>query len=854
MTTPAPEALAALIARLTAGEAVDLEAIAPELRARPEIARLLKLSRVMHQLDLNAGSGTPEPRADAGEQIGVWRLTRLLGAGGMGDVWLGERTDGTVEQRVAIKRVRGNLAHFAQQLESERRILARLSHPNIARFLDAGIDRHGAPWLALEFVDGEPITQWCDARRLGLSDRLRLFRKVCAAVEHAHRHLVVHRDLKPSNVLVDAEGEPKLLDFGIAKLLDGSAREHTAAALTPAYAAPEQLRGQEVSTATDVYALGLLLFRLLAGRLPETRSGDSPAAVLARLDDEETQRPSRHAARSESALPFAAAALEGDLDAIVAQALRAQPEARYGSVAEFSDDIARHLASQPVRAREATRWYRFSRFARRNRGALGIGLAAVLGLTLAAAVALWQAHRANEAAAAAASEAARADAAAGSATAQARRAKKATEFLMSVFLQSDPFRRDARGAITLDQAFEDALARIDTELGAEPVLQADLNDDFGEILATKGRFDEAQARFEKALGLAEAHHPPNSPAIGESLINLGLLQAYRGRELDGKPWVERAVQVFEQHADTEPLALGNARMALASIMQQEGKIAESLPLVESAAALYRAHLPAGDIRLPIVLFNLGMAYHGRGRYAEAAALFDEALPIAEGLHGKDSAGILPMLDGLIVNRDALEQYDEARTVAERALAIAAVAFPDAHPRHAEALIEAGFRRLHGGDAGGAELLHRGIAMYRELESEGELRGWRLLGVGLEGTAADAAIVAGVKRCAELERPRHPECLQLRALDAMRIARIGAGAQALALADAVLADAIARDPKGDATGVAHEARAEALIALGRRDEAITALRAAEALYRERYGETHRHTRGVQERITSELRPQ
>ena len=229
-------------------------------------------------------------------QLGPWRLLRLIGSGGMGEVWLGERSDEIVEQRVAIKRVRVQTADVRERLFSERRLLARLEHPNIARFIDAGVDAAGSPWLVLEYVEGVPISDWCAQQALSLHDRLRLFGKVCAAVEHAHRHLIVHRDLKPANVLVNADGEPKLLDFGIAKLLDGTGEGNTVGALTPSYAAPEQLRGEPVSTATDVYALGLLLYRLLAGALPTTRQGAGAAAVLARLDDEETQRPSQTAA------------------------------------------------------------------------------------------------------------------------------------------------------------------------------------------------------------------------------------------------------------------------------------------------------------------------------------------------------------------------------------------------------------------------------------------------------------------------------------------------------------------------------------------------------------------------------
>jgi len=244
--------------------------------------------------------------------FGAYRLLRLLGAGGMGEVWLAQRTDGLVEHQVAIKRVHGQTTRLTDRLLSERKLLARLSHPGIARFMDAGVDAANAPWLAMEYVDGVTITQWVSEQNLSLIARLELFRKVCAAVEHAHRHLIVHRDIKPNNVLVDRDGQPKLLDFGIAKLLDGGSGEFTVNAMTPAYAAPEQLRAEEVSTATSTGAA-------------EKRRNETKLAKNAGLA----------ARRTPAGVPYPFTALKGDLDAIVAQALRFAPEDRYGSVADF---------------------------------------------------------------------------------------------------------------------------------------------------------------------------------------------------------------------------------------------------------------------------------------------------------------------------------------------------------------------------------------------------------------------------------------------------------------------------------------------------------------------------------------
>jgi len=313
-------------------------------------------------------SSSPAP-----ESLGPYRILGLLGRGGMGDVYLGERSDGVFDRKVAIKLLRRGmdsdevLARFSR----ERRILARLEHPHIARLLDGGASPDGRPYFVMELVDGEPITRYCRSKSAGIDERLRLVLDACDAVSTAHRSLVVHRDLKPSNVLVTRDGEVKLLDFGIAKLLgpdDGERSDAETRAglrlLTPAYAAPEQVRGEPVTTATDVWALGALLYELLTGGLPHRREGLSAAELSAAADADSVARPSARVARSPaSSLPVAAESaidrdrsrwsrrLKGDLDNIAAVALRRDPERRYPSAAALADDLRRHLDGRPVHAR-----------------------------------------------------------------------------------------------------------------------------------------------------------------------------------------------------------------------------------------------------------------------------------------------------------------------------------------------------------------------------------------------------------------------------------------------------------------------------------------------------------------------
>lgn len=845
--------LESLAARLADGESIPADAIPTELQADPEIQRLLALSRVLHQLELNADSPEPASTLPPG-RFGPFRPLRLLGSGGMGEVWLCERDDGEVEQRVAVKRVRHADARLIERLREERRILARLEHPNIARFIDAGVDATGTPWLAMEYVDGISLTDWCQQRELDLRGRLRLFLKVCAAVDHAHRHLVVHRDLKPSNILVNGEGEPKLLDFGIARLLDGSAAEATQSALTPAYAAPEQLRGGLISTATDVYALGLVLFRMLAGTLPETRSGDSPAQVLARLDEEETERPSRRAALSERPLPYPAGALAGDLDAIVAQALRGDPAHRYGSVAALAADIERHLAAQPVLARAPTLGYQLGRFLRRHRIAAAFAALALVALVTGTGIALDQAARARAAAALAEAEARRADESAQLARAQAERARAASGFVLSVFQQADLLRRDGRGAITIDEAFEDALARIDREFDDQPMVAADLNDDFAEILASKGRFDEAEARLQRALTLAEGTHGPDSPVVAETLVNLAVVAAYRGQPLAGKPHIERAVAILAAHAASEPLALANARMSLANVRMQEGRADEAIAEMLEAVTLSRAHLPPGDQRLAVALFNLGAAEFSVGRHADAQPHFDEAITLTETLQGVDSAALIPLLDFSMSNLDALGRHADGEAAARRLLALAQAAYPGAHPQKATALMEVGYHALRRADIEyGRARLDEGIAMARELGSPLEILGWRLLARALAANADWAALervtLEAAARCATLAQARSSRCFEIEALGLRAALAIGTNPPGLARVERLEAAIREAEAGGDAPLAALALRAEVLLAGGEHQSALALLRELSGRLSERYPPAHRDRIALEARIRS-----
>ena len=330
-----------------------------------------------------------------GTRLGPWRLLHLIGRGGAGEVYFAVRADGAFQQRVAIKVLHRGAVAEVPRFQAEREILARLEHPGIARLLDGGVHDSGQPYMVMEYVEGVSLTEFCDSRQLGLEARLRLFIDVCNVVAYAHRNFVVHRDLKPRNILVTQDGRVKLLDFGVAKLLDdvgGPALDKTSAPLTPDYAAPEQLTGAPITTATDVYALGVVLFELLTSRKPFHNTAMPVAHAVRSVLQEVPPTPSRTARILENAR-IPARLLEGDLDAIVSKCLRKEAGHRYEGVDALELDLQRHLESEPVAAREGARLYVLSRFLRRHQLIVAAGVAVVLALAAALAAVSWQAHR-----------------------------------------------------------------------------------------------------------------------------------------------------------------------------------------------------------------------------------------------------------------------------------------------------------------------------------------------------------------------------------------------------------------------------------------------------------------------------
>jgi tRNA A-37 threonylcarbamoyl transferase component Bud32/tetratricopeptide (TPR) repeat protein len=504
----AADALAAWLARL-------------EHEAHPLLPQLKRMLAARAEVETNDFLGTLPRLAAAdtkpgaawaeGHQVGPYRLLRPLGEGGMAEVWLAERADGVIKRRVAIKLPfpRPGRETFAVRFDRERDILATLRHPNIAGLYDAGVTAEGQAWLALEYVDGEPLSQWCDQRCLGLRERVTLFRQVLLAVQHAHANLVIHRDLKPANILVTAQGDVRLLDFGIAKLLEaeGDAMPETeltrqaGRTLTLRYASPEQLAGLPLTTACDIYSLGVVFYELICGERPHELKVESAAQLEHAILEIEPRAPSRRSlseasaqARGSISAKALRRALAPELDAIALRCLARQTTARYLSVDAVLADIDRWLGGEAVLARAPGAWYRFGKFAARHRLGVALGAGAVLSLMAVTAVAVVMGLQARE---------------------ESARAVAARDFMLNIFKRAD--QEKSRGAdITARDLLETGRKDVLTRLTGQPRLQAELLQGIGEIQRDMAEYSGAVSTFSEVAGLYAQLHLPRETALAHA--------------------------------------------------------------------------------------------------------------------------------------------------------------------------------------------------------------------------------------------------------------------------------------------------------------------------------------------------
>jgi serine/threonine protein kinase len=588
-----------------------------------------------------------------GQTIGHWEILKRIGTGGMGAVYLARRADRQYEQQVALKLIKRGMDTEAmlRRFRNERQILASFDHPNIARLLDGDTTEDGLPYFVMEYVEGLPIDEYCDLKALDVTGRLQLFRQVCAAVSYAHRRAVIHRDLKTSNILVGADGVPKLLDFGIARLLQAGETAGAPAtmleqrAMTPEYASPEHLRGEPVTTASDVYSLGVVLYRLLAGQLPYRLKARSAEDMARTVRQTEPQRPSAVTGAT------VGRRLRGDLDNIVLMALRKEPERRYATVDQFSDDIRRHLEALPVLARRDTLAYRTDKFIRRNTAASVAAALVVLSLVGGIVMTSWQAQRAREQEAIAIAEKARAE----------RRFNEVRQLARSVLFDYHDAIEHLSGATAIrERLVRDGLAYLDSlarEASGDPELQRELAaayDRVGDVrgkaysAANLGDFAGATESYNKALQIREVLVAAD-PADLESQRELAFSYQKIGNQLidtseatRGMEYLRKGLAVYERLAANQPenadirKDLATAYNALGLALESSGNAA-ALEYHRKALALREALVAAEpenqNLRrsLSITYINLGRALFLSGDFQGGLASNRKALAMCEAM-------------------------------------------------------------------------------------------------------------------------------------------------------------------------------------------------------------------------------
>lgn len=685
--------------------------------------------------------------AAAGSPIGPYRILREIGHGGMGTIYLAERADRQYEKTVALKLLRGWSAaneHLVRRFLEERQILAALDHPDIARLLDGGVTPDGLPWFAMEYVDGVPIDRYCDERRLSIESRLELFCRTCAAVQYAHRNLVVHRDLKPANILVTAEGGVKLLDFGIAKLLGTDAVDASASltvtgerVMTLQYASPEQIRGDPITTACDVYALGVLLYELLTGRHPYRLATREPHDVARAILEQEPERPSDTVLRVGEASGGGAAAgdiapaklarrLRGDLDTIVLTAMQKDPARRYGTAEQLEADVRRHVAGLPVRARPDSRLYRTQKFIRRHR----VGVTVAAGVTLLvvgfAFVTAVQSVRIRLQAARIAVE--------------RDRAEQVSGFLAGLFQTSDPY-VGAGGGLTAREILDSGAARIDRELAGQPQARAQMLYEMGRAYFGLGLRDRARRFLEVSLAIRRRASPGGQIEIAQTLDFLGVVLLEQG-ELEGAERANReALGLRQQLLGARHRDVARTLNGLAAVLRAAGRFRDADPVSREAVAIDEAQPATHRLDLAENLKGLAQAVGERGDHAEAVRLYRQALALQRReLPADHPEAVGTLLDLAAALGDAGEEAS-ADSLFRYGLALERRMLGDDHPDVAGN--ESRYARLlhRRGNDGEAETLYRRslAAMRRRLPAVHPLTATTLLGLGvllLDRGAAD----------------------------------------------------------------------------------------------------------------------
>jgi len=628
-----------------------------------------------------------------GHRVGPYRVVRRIAAGGMGAVYRALRADAAFEKEVAIKVVKRGMdtEEILRRFQEERQTLARLDHPNIAKLLDGGTTADGRPYLVMDYVEGTRIDDFCDAAQLSITDRLRLFQMVCRGVQHAHQNLVIHRDLKPDNILVTGDGEPKLVDFGIAKVLAASAEDSAVTRLgdrrmTLAYSSPEQVRGEPMTTASDVYSLGIILFELLTGRrlhrrviatavayeraLSDEASAPSSrvreTATAASDDDAEGLTPEAIAAARQTNPQGLARQLAGDLDTIVMKAIEPEPGRRYASAQQLADDIDRHLTGLPVLARPDTFRYRAAKFVRRHRASVAALVLVIIALAGGLVGTLWQAR-------VAAGERDRAQL-------EARKAQQISAFLQDMLGSADP---SARGRdVTVVEVLDDAAKRAEQELADQPEELALIRSTIGSTYLRLGRATQAVPLLRQALAAREARLGPSHPEVADTIHELGSALSEAGNDAEAEPLFRRALDIYRQTSGPESAATAKVLDSIASVHTSGGRLTEAVALHREVLAMRRKVLGNDHPDLAHSLNNLAVALGTLGRWEEALPLHQEAADLTKRVQGPDHRDTAAAMSTLAFVLESLGRLEEAERYYAEALAARRKILGTDHPEAA----------------------------------------------------------------------------------------------------------------------------------------------------------------------------
>lgn len=601
-------------------------------------------------------------------EIEGYKIIKQLGSGSSAVVYLAEDEN---EEKAAIKLLRGSAidSHFRQRFESERYILSRLNHHNIARLIKGGIKENGTPYVVMEYADGTPIDVWCEKNKLNISERIKLFQVVCRTVHYAHQNLLVHRDIKPEHVLISQSGDIKLIDFGIAKLLEPGEADyqtlhtHTGIrVMTPEFASPEQVRGEQITTASDIYSLGVLLYLLLTGRRPYDFKTTSMLEIERLVCEQEPPRPSDAAGKEKPDSEKLQKSLRGDLDRIVLMAMHKEPALRYASAQSLADDLGNYLRGQPVIARAPTFRYRMKKFILRHKVPVAAAVFGILALTAGLFGTLWQARQAQIHAELA--------------EIQAQRAEQVAFFLADMFQESDPTQAND-GSITAREMLDKGFEKVRTDLSDQPAVQAQMLGIIGKVYQNLGFYDQSLSALELAVqGFREIGD--SSEQYMTTLLELGNLQ-YRMGQLDkAEITIGEVLDLNISFFGPDHPEVASVLNTLAILYDEKGETGIAIETIRKVIDIRRKQ-PEPGANLAANLNNLATLLQQTGELEEADELFAEAVEVIRDIWGDEHPYMAFTLNGYAGVHQQRGLLDEAENDLLRALDIGRAVFPETHP-------------------------------------------------------------------------------------------------------------------------------------------------------------------------------